>query len=182
MCYNLGNHEVLLKIIPSLFILYLKSFCIENCYKLLQELHYSIKFNNNDENAKFWFYALCMDLYLDTRHDCVVADYDECKNIFIEAISVQSNEMNIEACLRFIINFSLWNARKGRRDELQLLVIPIIEKSFAHANLNFDRIFTGMRLLELLHIHMCQNDENFMRIKELCEVIELRMEKLKVSW
>ncbi|XP_070499414.1 adenylate cyclase type 10-like [Chironomus tepperi] len=109
MCYNLGNHEALLNIIPSLFILYLKSFCIEDCYKLLQELHYSIKFNNNDENAKIWFYALCMDIYLDTKLDCVV-DYDECKNIYIEAISIQSIEMNTEACLRFIINFSLWNA------------------------------------------------------------------------
>ncbi|KAL7051201.1 hypothetical protein ACKWTF_004378 [Chironomus riparius] len=181
MCYNLGNNEALLKVIPSLFILYMKSFCIEDCYKLLQELHYSIKFNSNDENAKIWFYALCMDLYLDTRHDCVV-DYDECKNIYIEAISIQSIEMNIEAYLRFIINFNLWNARKGWKDELQLLVIPIIEKSFAHDSLNFNQIFTGMRLLELLHIHMSQNDENFIRIKELCEVIELRMEKLKISW
>lgn len=159
----------------------MKSFCIENCYKLLQELHYSIKFNNNDENAKIWFYALSMDLYLDTKHDCIV-DYDECKNIYIEAISIQNIEMNTEACLRFIINFCLWNGRKGRKDELQLLVIPKIEKSFAHANLNFDRIFTGMRLLELLHIHMSQNDESFIRIKELCEVVELRMKKLKISW
>lgn len=146
----------------------MKTFRIQECYKLLQELHYSIKFSNsNNINAKFYFYALCMDLYLDTQLDCIV-EYDECKNIYFKAISI---EICTEACLRVIANFRLWNAQKGQRYDLQPRELAIMKEFFSNFVLNFNHLCTGKRILELLCVYL-KNFNHFENFEDLNKFIK----------
>lgn len=82
---------------------------IEECFKMLQELHYSIKMNNDTRELKVYFYALCIDLTL-TTNIIGLLDFDTCLAIY--------NDMNLrkqysEISLLYNMNFRLWSFQQG---------------------------------------------------------------------
>lgn len=146
ICYNLPSHENFIEIVPSLALLFLQSERIDAMKRLLVEFNAIAKLYD-DENCLIWYFALAMDLLLDTCHSIIT--YEECFNFYLELItSSHYIDKNQEAVSRFIANFWLWNIRNDMRERSERLMEGMRGRFILSAHIN--DVFTSIRVLEAL--------------------------------
>lgn len=169
------DNQYLAKIVPILLVVLLKFQRIQDCYKLLQELHFSIK---SDIFSLTWYYALCMDLHLDTGNEHII-EYETCKQHYIEILSTKGYEKSTDACRRFIANFWNWNLLRDELFEMpKSWLINVFE---VQANPSFNDFFTEMRLIEgfLQQLKIFKKEHNFDEVTHTKKIIKHRLKKIK---
>lgn len=148
ICYNLPSYENFIEIVPSFALLLLQSERIDAMKKLLVEFN-AIARHYDDENCLIWYYALSMDLLLDTCHSLIT--YEECFNFYLELVtSSHYNDKNQEAVSRFIANFWLWSIRNDMRERSERLMEGMRARFKLSIHSTVNDVFTGIRVLEAL--------------------------------
>lgn len=148
ICYNLPSHENFIEIVPSFSLLLLQSERIDAMKKLLVEFN-AVARHYDDENGLIWYYALAMDLLLDTCHSIIT--YEECFNFYLELVtSSHYNDKNQEAVSRFIANFWLWSIRNDMRERSERLMEGLRARFKLSTHSTVNDAFTGIRVLEAL--------------------------------
>lgn len=151
ICYNLPSHENFVEIVPSLALLLLQSERIDAMKRLLVEFNAIAKLYD-DENCLIWYFALAMDLLLDTCHSIIT--YEECFKFYLELItSSHYIDKNQEAVSRFIANFWLWNIRNDMRERSERLMDAMRGRFILSAHSSINDVFTSIRVLEALILH-----------------------------
>lgn len=149
ICHNLPSHENFIEIVPNLFLLLLQSERIDAIKKILTVFHGTMRYHNN-KNGLIWYYAMAMDLILDTCHGIIT--YEECLNFYFAQISTEHN-LNGEAVRRFIANLWLWSIRNDMRERCERLMEKLHARFELKAQSSINDTFTGLRVIEALSIH-----------------------------
>lgn len=182
ICYQMKSRTFLTHLTPILFFALMKSQQIDECHKLLQELIYTTKFSTKDEHVSTWYYALCMDLILDTGNESVI-EYDACWRRHLEELSSFKNYDShySEAYARFLTNFWIWNMRIGNID-LGRLLMPRVFGYYKEMS-SLCNIFTGIRIVDGLILQLwvsiqARNLIEFRNLVELTTIFMVRMRKI----
>lgn len=151
ICYNLPSHENFIEIVPSLSLLLLQAERIDAAKKLLTEFSGIVRYYD-EENGLIWYYALAMDLLLDTCHSIIT--YEECYKFYLELVtSSHFVDKNQEAVSRFIANFWLWSIRNDMRERSERLMEGLRARFRLSAHSSINDVFTGIRVVEALSLH-----------------------------
>lgn len=146
ICYNLPSHENFIEIVPSLSLLLLQSERIDAMKKLLTKFS-AVARHYDDQNGLIWYYALAMDLLLDTCHSIIT--FEECFNFYLELVtSSYYIDKNREAVSRFIANFWLWSIRNDMRERSERLMEGLRTRFKLDAHSTINDVFTGIRMVE----------------------------------
>lgn len=150
ICFNLPSSESLLEIFPLHFLLLMKMQRIDELKKLLIQFHGIVR-HHDDKNGLVWFYALAIDLILDTCHSIVT--YDECYKFFLDSTSSTIYEgQEHEASVRFKANFWLWSIRNDMIERSEGLMELINAKFKLHSH-SINDAMSGIRVTEALILH-----------------------------
>jgi hypothetical protein len=152
ICFNLPTYLNLLEIVPIQLLLHIKSLRIDDAIKLLTEFG-GIAKRHLDRNGMIWFYALAMDLTLDTCQTIVVS-YEECYKFHLElATSSHGDGVSDEAIGRFLANFWLWSMRNDIMERGERLMERLREKFELNSRSSINNVMTGIRVVEALTLH-----------------------------
>lgn len=151
ICYVTRNYKNFMDIIPNLFLALMRSQQIQEMVKLLQEFHLIIR-NHYDREGLIWYYALSMDMLLDSYHNIIT--YDECDKFYLEILSTTISEKYARAYERFLANFSLWSIRNNLLEKSELIIHNMRNNFSIRVSSNVNDIFTAIRLLEILTMHV----------------------------
>lgn len=175
--FQMSSKKFLVNLTPVLFYALIKSRQFQECCKLLQEFSYSTKRTNN-VHASSWYYALCMDLILDSGNDSVV-EYDACWKHNLEKLSFTNCDSYSEAYARFLTNFWLWNLRKENIDMCRLLMSKVL--TYYSEEISLCNIFTGIRIIDGLNLQAWNSMRvnNWVEFLNLVEKIKMFLEKMK---
>lgn len=99
------------KVVPNLVSLLNSQKRISDSLQLLSNF-YTVMMNNNDLTGLTWYYALSMDILLDTS--LTVASYNQCKQFYLEHIELLSWLPDNRAIARFYANMWLWYVNEFR--------------------------------------------------------------------
>lgn len=149
--YNLPTYLNLLEIIPIQLLLLIKSLRIDDANKLLTEFGGIVKFNR-DRSGIIWFYALAMDLILDTCH--AIVSYEECYQFHLELVTSSNHgDVNDEAMERFFANFWLWSMRNDMLERGERLMERLRARFELNSHSSINDVMTGIRIVEALTLH-----------------------------
>lgn len=93
------------KILPMLIGLLLSQKQIGDILFLMQQNYESVK-HNEDRTGLTWYYALCLDVLLDTSF--TIAPFNACMEFYMENIEILSCLEDSFAISRFYANMWLW--------------------------------------------------------------------------
>jgi hypothetical protein len=178
----MASRKFLVDLTPILFHALIESRQFQECCKLLQELRYSTK-RANDVHALSWYFALCIDLILDTENDSII-EYDACRRHYLDKLSFPNDDSYSEAYARFLASFWLWNLRIENVDMGRLLILKVL--GYYKAVGSLCNVFTGIRIVEGLN-HQLWNSIRLRNGTEYCNLIDMacffvqRLKKLAKS-
>lgn len=153
ICYNLPSHEFFIEIVPIHFMSLTKMQRISELKNLLMEFNNIVKYHN-DNMGIVWYYALAMDLILDTCHGIVT--YDECYKIYLDL----DDEKQSLATMRFMANFWLWSIRNEKIEESERLMEIVCTKFSLNIQSSIIESMIGIRVVEALSLHYKKALEN----------------------
>lgn len=105
-----------------------------------------------DKNGLIWYYAMCMDMLLDTCY--TIRSYEECNQFYLSEISNFQGERLSEAKSRFFANLSLYCARHELYEVSQTWMDRMSICLFLETKSSINNAFTGLRVIEGLTLQL----------------------------
>lgn len=149
------------KMVPLLFSLLMSQKRLIDVMSMLARFELIMKQDDNFTGLT-WYYALCMDLTLDTS--VTIVSFEECKQFYLENIEHFSRLIDKQATIRFYANLLLWAERKNYWEE-SYVFFEHVHKTFKFSsNDTCTNILNAIRILEalilsLINMLKCRNVE-----------------------
>lgn len=103
---------------------------------------------HNHLNGLTWYYALCMDVTLDTS--LMIVSFEECKQFYLQNIEHFSRLKEKQAVVQFYANILLWAARKSNWEVSHIFFEHVHETFQFSSNDTCTNVFILIRILEAM--------------------------------
>ena len=124
---------------------------IQDTNSLLQRFETAMR-HMKDKNGLIWYYALCMDVNLDTCF--TIVSYEDCCKYYKQEMTTFYQDGTPEARSRFFANLYLWTVRHGIREMAEVWFGHLKQCYLIDANSSLNRFYTGIRVFEAMTIEM----------------------------
>lgn len=157
---------------------------IQEAHVILQRFHSAMLFMS-DKNGLIWYYALSLDMLLDTGF--TVETYETCEQYFFKEVTNFHQDGEKEAKSRFFANLLLFSARHGVYEMTQVW-FQNLEQCYQldhYGSLN--SLFTGLRVMETFTLQVSfaiehRNMVQFMHYdRELEKLVKILKSAIKIS-
>lgn len=125
---------------------------MQDACTLLQRFQTAMRYMN-DRNGLIWYYALSMDMLLDTS--LTVETYEACDKFFLNEITTFHKDGEPEAKSRFFANLLLWCVRHKVDEMAQIWQEHLNTMHYKlESRSSLNSTFTGLRIMEALTLQL----------------------------
>lgn len=157
---------------------------IQEAHVILQRFHSAMHFMK-DKNGLIWYYALSMDMLLDTSY--TVETYETCEQYFFKEVTSFHQDGDKDAKSRFFANLLLFSTRHGVYEMTQIW-FQNLEQCYQLDHFgSLNSVFTGLRVMETftLQISLAIEHRNMVQFmhydRETEKLIKIIKSAIKLS-